>query len=88
MIELLRVLEGRELTRVGGERTVEIDARDAVRPYTEGQTRPIKFEVIMERATKEDIRYAGPVGKIDFSAMNGRMDVAYDYTIKDLAERQ
>lgn len=69
-------------------KTVEIDARHAVRPYTERQTRPIRFEVIMERATKKDIRYAGAVGKIDFSAMNGRMDVAYDYTIEDLAERK
>src|SRR5690606_27281270 len=69
-------------------KTVQIDAHHAVRPYTERATRPIHFEVIMERAAKDSIRYAGAVGKIEFSEMNGRMDVEYDYTLEDMAERK
>lgn len=67
-------------------KVVEIDTRHAVRPYTRNQTRPVKFEVIMEAADQEKIQYAGPVGKIDFSERNGRMDVEYDYRLERLAE--
>ncbi len=67
-------------------KTVQIDTRNAVRPYTKKQTRPVNFEVIMEPIDRQEVRYAGPVGKIGFSERTGRMGVDYDYSMERVAE--
>ena len=67
-------------------KTVEIDTRHAVRTFTKRKIRPLSFEVIMEPKDPRDLRYAGPVGKIDFSQRTGRMDIDYDYSMERLAE--
>ncbi len=68
-------------------KTVEIDAHHAVRPYTRKGTRPINFEVLMESAPEEH-QFSGPVGKMDFSERTGRMYVEYDYSLQPIAEQR
>ena len=59
---------------------VAIDARHAVRPGAEPKARRISFEVVLDFDPNEDMRYAGPVGRIDFHK-GGRMQVKHDYAL-------
>jgi hypothetical protein len=63
-------------------KTVQVDTRSAVRPYTVKKTRKIEFDVIMEPEDMQALKYAGPVGSIDFSDRTGRMYVGYDYAME------
>ncbi len=67
-------------------KTVELDTRNAVRPFSKKQTRPVNFEVIMEVAAVDSLQYSGPVGRIEFRDRNGHMYVEYDYALECLAE--
>ena len=63
-------------------KTVQVDTRSAVRSYTVKKTRKIEFDVIMEPMDLQELKYAGPVGSIDFSDRTGRMYIGYDYSMK------
>jgi hypothetical protein len=69
-------------------KTVHIDARKSIKPYTKKQMRKVAFEVIMERTDSRHLRFAGPVGKIDFSNNTGNMNVEYDYRLEQVAQER
>ncbi len=69
-------------------KTVQVDTRSAVRPYTVNKTRKIEFEVIMEPEDAQEMKYANAVGSIDFSDRTGRMYVAYDHSMKPIYDEK
>lgn len=63
---------------------VVVDAHHASKSVSAKKDRVILFDVVLhEDDTQGELRYDGPVGRVDFHKSNGRMKVAHHYQLVD-----